>query len=33
VNEHGYAVGVRLENGLGSDVIDKVTIKHARLDY
>jgi hypothetical protein len=33
VNEHGYAVGVRLEDGLGGDVIDKVTIKHAQLDY
>ena len=33
VGKVGYAVGVQLKDRLGKDVIDKVTIKAARLDY
>ena len=33
VGKVGYAVGVQLKERLGKDVIDKVTIKSARLDY
>jgi hypothetical protein len=33
VTKVGFAVGVQLKDRLGKDVIDKVTIKSARLDY
>jgi hypothetical protein len=33
VSESGYAVGVRLEEHLGGDAIEQVTIRPVRLDY
>ena len=33
VSQSGYAVGVRLEEQLGGDAIEQVTIRPVRLDY
>jgi hypothetical protein len=33
VSKSGYAVGVRLEDHLGCDAIEQVTIRPVRLDY